>query len=282
MAFYLLLRLGLLLARALSFRAMAALCAGLGRLAGLFLHQRYAVRANLSALAEAGAPRTRPGRVFAAYGRYWGELLSLAVRPERFDELSIEIEGEEHLRPFLDDEPACMLSAHMGNWDLLAQWGARLRPGTVCLAERLDPPRLFELFREMRRSLGFEILAAEGSGRPLMRHFAQGGTAGLIADRVIGAGWREADFLGGRRRLPSAGMDIARRSGAALLPIFLLRRDGGYVIKVHPPLAGTEDPVQVYARVLEKEALAQPDQWCLMAPLHDAARNPASRSAAAP
>ncbi len=78
------------------------------------------------------------------------------------------------------------------------------------------------------------------------------------------------DGFRGWRTFPSAGMDLARRAGATLLPVFLLRRASGYGIKIYPPLPTEGDPVTAFARVLEQEVSAHPDQWCVLYPVHDA------------
>ena len=85
----------------------------------------------------------------------------------------------------------------------------------------------------------------------------------------VDTGSHESSFLGGRRRLPTAGIEVARRAGAALLPVFLLRNARGYVIKVHPPLSNEGDLIAAYARVLEGEVMAHPAQWCILYPVHE-------------
>jgi len=267
---YLFLRLGLLMARALPSKRIADLCARLGGVVGRISPSRRMVAENLRAIEAAGGRHAEVGQVFESYGRYWGELLALAARPERADDLRLEVRGLDHLAAARERGAICALGAHMGNWDLLAHWSSREISGMSFLVERLRPPRLRELFSDIRRALGCRSMSAQGGGREMFRHLAAGGSIGMLADRVIGAGWREVMILGGRRRLPSAGMDLARRAGATLLPIFIRRLDAGFAIRIHPPLDDSEDPVLAYARVLEAELLAAPEQWCVLYPLHDA------------
>lgn len=271
MGFYLFLRLGLLSARAFPFRRFSDLCARFGRMAAWLSPARAHVAANLSAIHAAGGKLTAPGDVFESYGRYWGETLALAARPQRLKRLRFDVRGLEYLLEAQSRGPVCVLAGHTGNWDVLAHWLSREVPGIAIMVERLKPNRLYELFGRIRGALGCRTLAAEGGGRELYRHFMAGGHAALAADRVIGAGWREATILGGRRRLPSAGMDLARRAGATLLPVFILREGINFVIQVHPPLAENEDPVAGYAHALECELAEAPEQWCVLYPLHDGA-----------
>lgn len=278
MATCIVLRLGLALARVLPARWCLAVGAGLGRLAGRLSPRRAVVAGNLASIVAAGGRAgARTGDVFAAYGRYWAEFLVLAARPDQVDRWPLRVEGGEHLERAVWRGPVCVLSAHLGNWDLLSAWLARRLPGFTVTAERLEPPRLFELNRWMRERGGTRVLAAEGPGLTLFRRLRQGTAVGLMADRPFGRGvedgrgQRPAALLGGWRSLPSAGPDLARRAGATLLPVFLLREAGGYAVKIHPPLPAEADPVSAFAEALEREIKLHPEQWVVLYPLHDAA-----------
>ena len=277
-AFCFILRAGLFLARVLPVRWCLAAGAGLGRLAGRLSPRRDVVARNLAAIAAAGGRGgARPGDVFAAYGRYWAEFLVLAARPDQLERWPLRVEGREHLERATCRGPICVLSAHLGNWDLLSAWLARCLPGFTVTAERLEPPRLFALCRWMRERGGTRVLPAEGPGLTLFRRLRAGAAIGLMADRPFGhgvaggRGQRPVEMLGGRRWLPSAGLDLARRAGASLLPVFLVREAGGYAVKVRPPLPADADPVSAFAAVLEEELREHPEQWVVLYPLHDAA-----------
>lgn len=86
---------------------------------------------------------------------------------------------------------------------------------------------------------------------------------------MAGQGPRAETFLGGLRAFPAAGLELAERAGAALVPIFLLREPGGYVIKVSPALAAGANPLAGYAQALAAAVGADPEQWCVLYPLHD-------------
>ncbi|MDP6796859.1 MAG: hypothetical protein QGG33_03455 [Candidatus Krumholzibacteria bacterium] len=264
MLFDFFLRLGLLLARAIPFSAMACLCAGLGRLAGLLSPARKTVRENLLLL---GDERARVSSVFASYGRYWGELLSLAARPSRLAALQFHVTGLEHLHRAQNDGPLCFLSAHLGNWDLLAFWMARELGEFTVAVEELRPARLFRLFRRIRERGGLRVIAAGGGGLSLFRSLKEGHPTGLVADRVFGAGKQQVPFFQGHRNFPSAGIDLAHRAGATLLPIFLVREAHGYAITIHSPLPEGGDSMEAWAGILEEELRAAADQYCLLYPL---------------
>ncbi len=269
-----LMRLGLGLARWVPFRVCAAAGAAGGWLAGWASPRRRVVAANLEVVTrfEASANvRAGPSAVFAAYGRYWGEFLALAARASRLERLAVRVEGEEHLRAAAASGPVCILTGHLGNWDLGAQLVARRLPNFAVVAEELRPPARFRLFVRARQRAGCAVIPAERGGVRLYRHLHRGGHAGMLADRVFGSGARAVSFLGGRREFPSAGLQLARRAGAVLLPAFLVREGRGYRLRILPPLPPAEDPVESFARVLEVEVCAFAEQWCVLYPLHSAA-----------
>jgi lauroyl/myristoyl acyltransferase len=285
-------RLGLGLARWLPFRVCAACGAAGGWVAGSFAPDRHVVTANLRSIAAAvdgSVPPGLPGElpdaagarsvhspscalrassVFAAYGRYWGEFLALAARPARFDRLVVRVEGEEHLRAAVARGPVCAVTGHVGNWDMAAAFVARRLPCFAVVAEELEPPALFRLFVSARERAGCFVIPAERGGVRLYRHLRGGGHAGMVADRVFGLGSRIVPFLGGTREFPAAGMELARRAGASIVPVFLLRHGGGYWVRIHPELPPQEDPVAAFARVLEAEARSFAAQYCLLYPLY--------------
>jgi hypothetical protein len=69
--------------------------------------------------------------------------------------------------------------------------------------------------------------------------------------------------------LPSSGVDLAVRAGATLVPVFLVREEDGYVLRVHPPLAPGEDPLPGFARALERELARHAAQWCFLYPARE-------------
>jgi lauroyl/myristoyl acyltransferase len=301
------LRLALWLARWLPLRTCASCGAAGGWLAGWLSPHHRLVAANLRIIASAGeedelsrapgrsreeadAPASgphsrplvagrrsvppRPSSVFAAYGRYWGEFLALAARPERLDELAVRVEGEENLRAAAARGPVCAFTGHLGNWDMAARLMARRLPCFAVVAEELEPAGLFRFFVKAREEAGCPVIPAERGGLRLYRHLRGGGHVGIVADRVFGAGSRGVPFLGGVREFPAAGMDLARRAGATLVPVFLVREESAYCLRIHPELPPGTDPVGSFARVLESEIRTFAAQYCLLYPLHSSAPGP--------
>ncbi len=116
-----------------------------------------------------------------------------------------------------------------GNWDVAGVWLIehlrRLgRPAAMTtVAERLRPEALFERFLAYRRSLGFEVLAADEGGtapfRALSRRLRDGGVVALVADRDLSRHGVLVEFFGEPTRMPAGPARLAVSTGAALLPV---------------------------------------------------------------
>ncbi len=214
--------------------------------------------------------RVTASDIYASYGRYWAELLLPARPGGATDTEQFAVQGIEHLEAAEKSGAVCALTGHLGNWDLAARWFAQRLPGFAVLAEELANRRLFDAFVRLRERHGMRVIHGSSSGTALYRHLCRGGHAGLVADRAFGHGVEAIPFLGGRRLFPSSGMRIARRAGASLLPVFLVRAADRFCLRIHPAIEPGHDPVAGFAGVLEREILAFPEQWCVLYPLHDA------------
>ncbi|MBM4416596.1 MAG: lipid A biosynthesis acyltransferase, partial [Chloroflexi bacterium] len=83
-------------------------------------------------------------------------------------------------------------------------------------------------------------------------------------------------FFGERAPLPAGAAELALRTGAALVPAFVLRDDGGFRIVIDPPLAlsRTADRAadlatahRAAAAALECGIARAPDQWFALKPV---------------
>lgn len=72
-------------------------------------------------------------------------------------------------------------------------------------------------------------------------------------------------FLDGEIALGGGAIDLARRTGAALLPAFAVRDEDGFVVAVEAPIGAEalarDEAARAYAAVLGRYVLRHPDQW---------------------
>lgn len=217
---------------------------------------------------EANYARVRPGQSRRAlrrlsragmrsYMRYYAEAFTLrGMTPEQI-EARVRLADAEHVFAARDAGRSVVGAlGHLGNWDLAGAYaGSHIMPVTT-VAERLEPPHLFEEFLAFRQDLGMEILALGDDGvfQSLLRavRATPPRLVPLLADRDLAASGIEVDMFGRRARVAAGPAALSVATGAPLVPISLFyerltgdrrRRAGspwGIVIRFHPEV--TTDP----------------------------------------
>lgn len=167
------------------------------------------------------------------------------------------------------------LSAHLGNWELLAL-AHRLTPYSLTVVVRpLDSPALQALAERVRRKTGVEIIAKRRALGAVLSALAAGRIVGILLDQ--NATRREGVFVPffGRPASTSRALAVlALRTGAPIVPIFARREPGGrHRVSVHPvlPVPETNDPERAVveltaacARTIEGAIRETPEQWLWM------------------
>lgn len=258
----------------------------LGRRAGRLAWRRAGYRREMAlrhmrrVLPAAGEEEVEQAaeELFAAYGRYWAEVLWF--RPRRFAEVRsrMSASGLEHVRAAqAAQRPMIIALPHIGNWEMAAvladEEGVRITAAAEALADR----RLADWFTGMRARLNIGVVLAEGPGtmRRLLSFLREGHTIALVADRNIGGRGIEVEFFGEKTALPAGPAVMALRTGAALLAGASYFQPGaGHRMVVLPPIEAPERGAPDRAAVMTQELAGRfeqlieeaPAQWHLVQP----------------
>jgi len=201
------------------------------------------------------------------------ELCVALARPlERVLE-RIRLDGLEHLRTAMARHGRVLvLTAHLGNWELLAV-AHRLTGFPLAVVVRpLDARALDALAERLRRKAGVELLAKRGALRAVLSALHRRRMVGVLLDQ--NASRREGVFVPffGRPASTSRSLALlATRTRTPVLPIFTRREaDGGHVVTIHPPLdaPGTPDAERAIIELtmrcneaIEAAIRRTPEQW---------------------
>ncbi|HPB45738.1 MAG TPA: phosphatidylinositol mannoside acyltransferase, partial [Microthrixaceae bacterium] len=189
---------------------------------------------------------TRVQATYESYARYYYDSFRLPAMDLGQVAEGFTVEGIEHLEAAMDNDPVGPILAlpHLGGWEWAAFWITGIRQWKLAaVAERLEPPELFEWFLKFRQSLGMNIIplgpdaADEVVGAMLDRQIVC-----LLSDRDLTGSGPEVDFFGERTSLPAGPAVMHLKGGATVLPVAVYFTEQGVHGVVRPPVTIERDP----------------------------------------
>jgi len=256
-----------------------------GRAAGLLAcavdgrHRRVALDNIEACLPRAGggaARRRIVRRCFAHFGAVAIDCLLLPYRRVRdVDRLAVW-EGVEHLKEaHLKGKGVFVVSAHLGNWEMVALLQGWVGLPMAMVTRPLDNPLLEKMLARGRQGSGNEIIHKRRAVRGILKALADGWCIALLIDQDFPESDRVfVDFFGRpAAAAPTLGL-LALRTGAPIVPVLSeLLPDGRYRIRYLPALEARStgdrnaDVVDIMSRctaMLEVEITRNPEQWLWM------------------
>ncbi|HVC68187.1 MAG TPA: phosphatidylinositol mannoside acyltransferase [Acidimicrobiales bacterium] len=262
---------------------------GLGNVVGEVLfrvrhEQRTQVAANLARVLGAGADDAVvldlwARRSFREYARYWVEGARLPdIDPEEVAR-HVVVDGLHHLHDGVATGKGCILALpHIGSWEYGGAFLATQGLPMTAVAERIEPPELFDYFVGQRAAMGLNIVPLDRhSGGTLLAALRAGKLVGLLCDRDIEGTGIEVEFFGERTTMPAGPATLALRTGATLCTGAVYSGPGrDHRALVDPPLDTTRTAslradvarvTQEIATRLEVLIRRAPEQWHVFQPL---------------
>lgn len=268
-------------------RLALGLGAAIGRLGGrlarpLARRARAQLQARLGVSAEAASRLT--GEVFANVGRVGTEIV-LLPRLRRDLKAYVGIGAED--RATLDaavgeGKGVLVVTAHLGNWELLAQRLAAEGYACTTLARRSPNPYLGAWLVRRRAEGGLQTLNRGGADtiRGMLAAVRQGALLGVLIDQDTAVDSVHVPFFGRPAATPVAASSFAVRRGLPVVACFVRRRpSGGHTLTIQRvPLPDGEAPkpraealtADLTARI-ETAIRASPGEWVWF---HDRWRTP--------
>ncbi len=275
--FYGAVRVCVAIARLLPRRAALALFSEIGALWGRV--DRPAFRRSLEhleiAFGSTEGPRARR-RLARAMCRDLGRNVVDLLRMERLSRETlrslVEFEGLERLDDALARGRGVLaVSAHLGNWELLGAALCARGYELHVLARPLFDAHSDRLLTRWRRATGIVVHRPEEGLLGMARVLRAGAIAGVLLDQDTRGAGVFAELFHRPAHTPTAPFRLARRLGAAVVPIVIgLDRDGVHrarVLAEIPRSPELDDDRQVLSdviawhRVLEQAIERRPTQW---------------------
>jgi len=222
----------------------------------------------------------RARRTFQNYGQY---LLDYMVMPgltaEQKGRMVAQELGQEHMVQALEQGNGVIcITPHLGNWELggllLAFKGADLY---VLTLDETDAKT--KAFRErMRAQKGIKNIyinpenPAPAAIIEVVKVLKEKKVVAMLGDRPGDNNTIEVDFFGRKTPFPMGVATLAMATGAAVLPVFVILKDGKYWGVIEQPIyfhspsrkereQGIRQGMGELAQVFERYIKKYPDQW---------------------
>lgn len=211
-------------------------------------------------------------RCSVTVGMYLADAVRLEVWSPSEVRRVIRLEGLHHLRQALSSgNGAFVLSAHVGNWELLAAAIADAGIPFAVIARRPDDPVLAARLEALRDRWNVRSLWRDDGARPILRALRTGKAVGVMIDQATATGV-EVPFFGMPAHTSIGPARIAVRTGVPVVPVHCVDNpDGTYVGTFGPPVGGEgeerADPVALTARWtrhVERWIRQAPHTWVWM------------------
>jgi Kdo2-lipid IVA lauroyltransferase/acyltransferase len=183
------------------------------------------------------------------------------------------LSGLHHYRRALaQGKGAILFTGHFGNWELMPIVCHMVRISVTVVYRPLDAAFIDQFIKESRSRFGaVPIPTRTGAMRRLYVALRRGHTVGMLVDQ--NEGWRQGVYadLFGQRACSNPGIAIlALKSGAPIVPFFMIRQGDRFHAELGPPLPlvrsgdatkDVETIVQQCNNALEAHIRRYPDQW---------------------
>ena len=214
-------------------------------------------------------------RSFRNTGKNLMEFMQLPrMSPETIHQL-VTFEGREYIDRALDQgRGAIILTAHFGNWELL---GASILANGYTIrgiTRQLRSKRLDAIVSSYREKVGWQGIDRDRSIREVLRCLKRNELIAILADVDTRTQGIFVDFFGRPAYTPYSPVAFALKTGAAILPTFIIRQpDDSHRAVVEAPLllqqGGEKEQdllvnTQRFTKIIESYIRRYPEQWIWM------------------
>jgi KDO2-lipid IV(A) lauroyltransferase len=195
------------------------------------------------------------------------------VNKSNVDEF-VTIENADILdRAFARGRGVIILTAHFGNWEFLALALRAKYPG-VTVGRKIYFKKYDEYLNKLRKINDVNVIYRDDSPKAMLKVLKKNEILGIVADQdVDSVSGVFVNFFGRQAYTPVGPAVLAKASGAALVPAFIVRQNRHHRLIVEKPveLADTGDKekdivtnTQRWSDVVESYIRRYPDQWVWM------------------
>lgn len=164
----------------------------------------------------------------------------------------VEVSGLEHFDgAYRRGRGVAAVTGHIGCWEMIPAWFAQRGFRISVIGRKVYDPRLDRLLNSARARWGVRVIDRDEGAREALRALRQGQALGILIDQDTRVASVEVDFLGHKAKTPTGAAALARKTGAAVVPLAIHRLpDGRHRLTVLPEL-GPSKLADREAQILE-------------------------------
>ena len=210
--------------------------------------------------------------VFRNFARNAVELINFPKLTRGNINSFVRIKNIDILKEALDKGKGVIIATgHFGNWELLAVTVSLKGYKGAVVGRRIYFDKYDSYLNSIRRDKGVKIIYRDESPKNMLRVLKDNGVLGILADQdVDSVNSVFVNFFGMPAYTPAGPAALARASGAALIPGFIVRENGHHVLMLEEPIQLSEtgekekdivSDMQKYSDVLEEYVRRYPEFW---------------------
>ena len=217
---------------------------------------------------ELAFPEKSTDELAAIGSAVWGNMGAIFAEYAQLEDICrdrLDVVIHPAIRTFQDPahHQAVFVSAHFGNWELLAAAISRSQVPVTAVFTPLQNPLLDARLARQRRHLGCHLLPRDESMRPLIRELAQGRSIGLVMDQRVDSG-HPVPMFGIDKQTTLIPARLALRHDAELVACRCDRQpDGRFRIEFFPPIVADDESASEVDQAIQmsRQVNALFEQW---------------------
>ncbi|OGW81126.1 MAG: hypothetical protein A3G33_10140 [Omnitrophica bacterium RIFCSPLOWO2_12_FULL_44_17] len=199
------------------------------------------------------------------------------LSPKRIEQLVPYCEGIENLEMAAKQSHGVIgLSAHIGNWELVAAFVMNLFPDRMVavIARKIYYEPFDKVLVSLRKYGRFGTIYRDGGLRQIISVLKKNGIIGIVPDQdVEKLDSIFVDFLGRPAWTPTAPAKISLATGSWIVPMFMIHEKNHYRMYIEKPILPIENMpkeeaihrmTEQWSAAVEKFVRRYPDQWAWM------------------
>ena len=215
-------------------------------------------------------------RLFSNLGRNALEWINYSKADKDWYLKHVKPEGLENIdRAHQRGNGVIFLCSHFGNWEFMGFYLAQIGYGGSTIAKRFYIESFNKLLEKMRTDMGMGVVYRDESPKEILRILKNNGYVGIAADQdVRSVEGVFVDFFGKSAYTPSGLVRLAKRTKAAIIPVFLIRKANNkflFIAEKEIELVSTGDEekdlitnTEKWSNLVESYIRKYPDHWVWM------------------